>query len=350
MVKVLDFGLAAMAQTPAGDASNPSNSPTLTISPTRAGMILGTAAYMSPEQARGKTVDKRADVWAFGVVLYEMLTGKQAFTGETITDVLAAVVMSEPDWEEVPSRVRRLLVSCLQKDPKQRLRDIGDAWQLLEEGPQVIAPSRSRLGRVAAAVMAIIAIIAGAGWWRSTRPVDRPLIRLSVDLGPDAVASLRITAVISPDGTRIVFPVRGAGGTQQLATRLLNQGTPTLLPATENGSDPFFKPDGQWIGFNVDGKLKKIPVFGGAAVTICDAPNLRGASWGEDDNIIFTPGLSGGLWRVPAAGGKPEELTQPASKGELAHRWPQILPGGKAVESRGLDSAPARLLYIFRND
>ena len=124
-------------------------------------------------------------------------------------------------------------------------------------------------------------------WWRATRPVDRPLVRVSVDLGPDAVAGTSMTAAISPDGTRIVYPVRGAGGTQ-LATRLLNQTAPTLLPGTEGSYNPFFSPDSQWIGFGADGKLKKISVLGGAAVTICDAPGLRGGSWGEDDNIIAT--------------------------------------------------------------
>src|SRR5271156_5119200 len=147
VVKVLDFGLAAMPSGLVGDPSNPANSPTLTISPTRAGMILGTAAYMSPEQARGKAVDKRADIWAFGVVLFEMLTGKPLFEGETISDTLAAVIKEEPDWTRGPAKVRRLLKKCLEKDPKKRLRDIGDAWELLEEAePETTAPSPSRLG------------------------------------------------------------------------------------------------------------------------------------------------------------------------------------------------------------
>src|SRR5271170_2756089 len=156
VVKVLDFGLAAVAQS--SDPSNPANSPTLTISPTRAGMILGTAAYMSPEQARGKAVDKRADIWAFGVVLLEMLTGKPLFEGETVSDTLAQVLTKEPDFNRVPVKVRRLLRSCLEKDPKKRLRDIGDAWDLLEE-PAATAPSRSRLGWTVAAVLAIVAAV-----------------------------------------------------------------------------------------------------------------------------------------------------------------------------------------------
>src|SRR5271170_1905083 len=158
LVKVLDFGLAAVAQS--SDPSNPVNSPTLTISPTRAGMILGTAAYMSPEQARGKAVDKRADIWAFGVVLFEMLTGKRLFEGETISDTLAAVIKEEPDWTRGPAKVRRLLKKCLEKDPKKRLRDIGDAWELLEDAPATSAPAPSRLGWVAWGVVAILAVVA----------------------------------------------------------------------------------------------------------------------------------------------------------------------------------------------
>src|SRR5271169_72149 len=157
VIKVLDFGLAAVAQS--SDPSNPADSPTLTISPTRAGMILGTAGYMSPEQARGKAVDKRADIWAFGVVLLEMLTGKPLFEGETVSDTLAQVLTQEPDLEQAPAKVRRLLKKCLEKDPKQRLRDIGDAWELLEE-EEATAPLRSRFGWVAAT--AVFALVAAA--------------------------------------------------------------------------------------------------------------------------------------------------------------------------------------------
>jgi Tol biopolymer transport system component len=331
-VKVLDFGLAKALEAPASAVGNPSISPTLTIEGTRAGVILGTAAYMSPEQARGKAVDKRADIWSFGVVLYEMLTGKQAFTGETITDVLAAVVKSEPDWEEVPLKVRRLLESCLQKDPKRRLRDIGDAWPLMEEAPQVIVRSRSRLGWVAA-VLAMISIGLGALLWRATRPVDRPLqplMRLSVDLGPDALAGSFTTAAISPDGTRLVFPTRGSEGKELLATRVLDQTNSTVLSGTENGSDAFFSPDGESIGFFAASKLKKVAIQGGAAITLCEARSIYGASWGEDGTIVLGS-YSAGLSRIPSVGGKPQPLTKLGSNGEITHRWPQILPSGQAV-------------------
>jgi len=329
VVKVLDFGLAAIAQTSAGDASNSANSPTLTISPTRAGMILGTAAYMSPEQARGKPVDKRADIWAFGCVLYEMLTGRPAFTGETITDVLAAVVKTEPDWNAVPEKVRRLLASCLQKDPKQRLQAIGDYRLLLEEQPQAIAPSRSRFGWVVTA-LAVISIVMGAIAWRATRPVDHPLIRLNVDLGPDAIAGQFTTVAISPDGSRLVFTVKNPDGKQLLATRLLGETNPTALSGTENGRDPFFSPDGKWIGFFADGKMKKISIQGGAPIVLCEARDGRGGSWGDDGNIIAALNATGALWRVPAEGGTPQPATKlPAGVG--LHHWPQLLPGNEAV-------------------
>jgi len=328
VVKVLDFGLAAVAQS--SDPSDPVNSPTLTISPTRAGMILGTAAYMSPEQARGKAVDKRADIWAFGVVLYEMLTGKRLFEGDTISDTLAAVLKTEPDLTQVPAKVRRLFEACLQKDPKQRLQAIGD-WRLLltDVQPQLTAPSRSRLGWIAAAALALVSIGLGAVSWRGTRPVDHPLMRLDVDLGPDAVAGQSTTTAISPDGTRLVFPAKGPDGKQMLATRLLSETTLALLSGTENGRDPFFSPDGKWIGFFADGEMKKISVQGGAPVVLCDAPNPHGASWGEDGNIVMASWGFDVLWRVPAEGGTLQPVTK--RQGVVSHIWPQTLPGSEAV-------------------
>jgi Tol biopolymer transport system component/predicted Ser/Thr protein kinase len=323
VVKVLDFGLAAVSQS--SDPSNPANSPTLTISPTRAGMILGTAGYMSPEQARGKTVDKRADIWAFGVVLFEMLTGKLLFAGETVSDTLAQVLTKEPDWQQVPAKVRRLLQACLQKDPKQRLQAIGDLPLLLDV-PEAAPRTKNVLPWAIAAVMTIALL--GALVFMRPRPVDHALIRLSVDLGPGSIVG---DPVISPDGTRLVFPARGPSGKPQLATRLLDQANSTLLPGTENATDPFFSPDGRWIGFFADAKIKKISVQGGAAVTLSDAPVLKwGASWGEDGNIILggTPGS--GLSRLAGAGGAPQPLAL-TRLDALGLRWPQILPGGAFV-------------------
>jgi Tol biopolymer transport system component/predicted Ser/Thr protein kinase len=323
-VKVLDFGLAKAAEERPVDAQN---SPTMTMSPTRAGMILGTAAYMSPEQARGKAVDKRADIWAFGCVLYEMLTGRPAFTGETITDVLAAVVKSEPDWNAIPQKVRRLLVSCLHKDPKQRLQAIGDYRLLLEEPPQAGSLRHSRLGWVVAAALGLALIVLGAIAWRATPSVDRPLVRLNVDLGPDAVAGQFTTTAISPDGTRLVFPIKNPDGKQVLATRLLGETKPAALSGTENGRDPFFSPDGKWIGFFADRKMKKISVQGGGPIVLCDARDARGGGWGEDGGIIAALNNVGVLSRVSAEGGTP----QPATKLGPIHRWPQFLPGNEAV-------------------
>jgi serine/threonine-protein kinase len=321
VVKVLDFGLAAVAQSSSGD---PTTSPTLTISPTRAGMILGTAAYMSPEQARGKPVDKRADIWAFGVVLYEMLTGEQLFQGETISDTLAAVLTKEPDLARVPAKVRRLLQSCLQKDPKQRLQAIGD-WRLLaeQEGDQGVARRPGGLPHWAGATLAIIAAIAIWAPWRG-RPGAQPLARLDVDLGSDvSLGSPRGTdVIISPDGTRLVYVSKS-----RLFTRRLDQPKAAELAGTEGAFAPFFSPDGQWVAFFTVGKLKKVSVQGGAPIDLCNVPFGGGGSWGEDGNIVAA--LSAPLSQVPSGGGAPTALTQEMA-GET-NRWPQILPGGKAV-------------------
>jgi Tol biopolymer transport system component/predicted Ser/Thr protein kinase len=330
VVKVLDFGLAAVTQ--ASDSSNPANSPTLTISPTRAGMILGTAGYMSPEQARGKPVDKRADIWAFGVVLYETLTGRRLFEGETVSDTLAQVLTKEPDWEQVPAKVRRLLKKCLEKDPKKRLRDIGDAWELLEEEPGT-ASSRSRfslLGWVAAAVL--VAALGVALWapWRAQKPVDRPLVRLDVDLGADVSLpplSAAGSVAISPDGTRLVYE---SGNPTKLFTRRLDQPKATELPGTERALAPFFSPDGQWVGFYVRGKLNKISIEGGAVVPLADVPDFSGASWDEDGSILLAEGPGNDLVRIPSGGGTPERV-EGLGKGEIALAYPQLLPGGKAI-------------------
>jgi serine/threonine protein kinase len=207
VVKILDFGLAAVAQS-SDPSSNPVNSPTLTISPTRAGMILGTAAYMSPEQARGKPVDRRADIWAFGVVFFEMLTGQRLFEGETVSDTLAAVLTRAPEWAQIPAKVRRLLKKCLEKDPKGRLRDIGDAWQLLEEPGETVPASLetlSRIGALAWGVALVALALAAWGWYRATRPAEPPrLIKMSV-LPPEKSALLGDIPAVSPDGRLTAF-------------------------------------------------------------------------------------------------------------------------------------------------
>jgi Tol biopolymer transport system component len=341
-VKVLDFGLAKAF---AGDTTNEDigNSPTLSMAATMQGVILGTAAYMSPEQAKGKAVDKRTDIFAFGCVLYELLIGKAAFHGEDITDILAAVVRAEPDWsllpEATPAAIRILLRRCMRKDKRQRLQDavgvrieIEDAIAAPKDSGATQAASASKSKMLLtvsaiAAALAIIVIVALWGWWRATRPVERALMRLDVDLGPDvSLASLYGTAaIISPDGTRLVFVSQG-----RLFTRRLDQPNTIELAGTQGAYEPFFSPDGQWVAFFSPGKLQKISVDGGSAITLCSANNARGGSWGEDGNIISGLSNVGGLSRIPSAGGPPT-LVADLQSGDFSHSWPQILAGGKAV-------------------
>src|SRR3954454_8158788 len=250
-VKVLDFGLAKALTTEAA-ASDPASPPTVTMHSTSAGTVLGTAAYMAPEQARGRPVDKRADIWSFGVVVYEMVTGRTLFARPVVTETLAAVLKEEPDWRPVPNPVGRLLRSCLLKDPLRRLRDIGDARTLLDDAPDALSiPVTVRRGLPwwAAGVLATALLVTGTFLWRATRPVEHSLTRVSVDLGPDALTGTSSTVAISPNGRRLVFPARGPDGKQLLATRILNEAQTTLLAGTENGFDPFFSPDGEWVGF-----------------------------------------------------------------------------------------------------
>jgi serine/threonine-protein kinase len=341
-VKVLDFGLAkALAN--GIIASHPASSPTLTMHGTVAGVIMGTAAYMSPEQAKGKPVDRRTDIWAFGVVLAEMLTGRRMYTGETVSETLASVIRDVPDLAVLPAAtppsIRRLLQRCLEKDPWRRLRDIGEARFTLQEPveetalPAAVPSVRARRSpSLLVAAAALASIVALAMLWRATRPQDRPMMRFSVDLGPDVAPGVHITAAISPDGMRIVYPVRSAAA-PQLATRLLDQSQATILAGTDGAVDPFFAPDGQWIGFFTGGKMKKISVQGGAAVTLLEEPatGIRGAWWGEDGTITATLDMRH-LFRVPDAGGKAELLTgKPEAKSFISYRWPQILPGGETV-------------------
>ncbi|MGH9862509.1 MAG: protein kinase domain-containing protein [Candidatus Acidiferrales bacterium] len=348
-VKVLDFGLAKAFESE-GVEEDISKTPTLTSPATRIGVLLGTAAYMSPEQARGKIVDKRADIWAFGCVLFEMLTGKQLFGGDTITDTLAAVVRAEPDWTTLPvstpPKVQQLLRRCLQKDPRQRLRDIGEARIAVEEvlagkaeapeaAPVVVAARGwpERLPWLVAGVLAVLLAVSLGGLWRTTRTVLAPPTRLAVPITPpDALfPGDQGLLAISPDGRRLVY-VASRQSTAQLYLRSLDQFQATPMPGTEGATTPFFSPDGEWVGFFAGGKLKKVSIRGGAPTTLCDGAANRGATWSPDDMIYFTPSPVAGLYRVPAAGGTPQGVTKPdSSKGERSHRWPQMLPGGKAI-------------------
>jgi Tol biopolymer transport system component len=347
-VKVLDFGLAK-AMTASGGGSSPevSHSPTLTAQATQAGVVIGTAAYMSPEQARGKAVDKRADIWAFGAVLYEMLSGRKAFEGETVSDVLAAVLRADIDWEALPaatpSSVRRVLRRCLERDPKARFHDIADARIEMDEVPEASpasqAPalarpaSRSRFLPVAAAVLLVLA---AAGWWRAlagrkTAPRLQTNLAAVLPVGERFPLDDFPVFDLSRDGRRLVYAVETANG-RTLETRSLEEPRPKAIPGSRGAGNPAISPDGQWVAFFVDGKLKRIPVDGGTPLTICDAPTPRGVAWAGNDSLVLAPEYTSGLELVPASGGKPVALTKPdAAKGERTHRWPDALPGGNAI-------------------
>jgi serine/threonine-protein kinase len=318
VIKVLDFGLASM-QSREQEAADPHNSPTLTISSTRAGMILGTAAYMSPEQARGKPIDKRADIWAFGAVLYEMITGQALFRGETVSDILVEILGKEPDLSALPPHARYVVERCLRKDIRKRWQAIGDVRIALEEGPpesaapvRTVEVKRSHLPWAIAGLLLLVALAALFTAWRATRSAsgsgDLPLIRLDTDLGPEAHVGAAYGAsisAISPDGSTLVYPVRGQDGKQRLAYRILDKKAGSVIAGTEDGSGPFFSPDGQSIGFFADGKMKRTALNGGAPITLAEASNPRGASWGEDGMIVASLTNTAALYRIPASAGSP---------------------------------------------
>jgi len=351
-VKVLDFGLAKAVEITSGSV-DAMNSPTIT-SPamTGVGVILGTAAYMSPEQALGKAADKRADIWAFGCVLYEMLTGKRAFNGDDVSDTLAAVLSAEPDWTQVPGTVSQPVTSlvrqCLVKNRAARISDIAVARFVLANSATLVEPSRTassattRLRRVmpwtAALLAGGFALAMALGLWVPSRRVPPPdPVRVNVELGAD-VSLLDTTSgnggaavTISPDGRVLVFVgEKGTGGGAQLYVRRLAQLKAVPLAGTENAESPFFSPDGQWVAFFAGGKLKKVAVTGGAADTLCDAPTARGGMWAEDGSIVFAPAARERLLRVSSTGGTPAPVTT-LTEGEVTQRWPQVLPGGKAI-------------------
>ena len=333
-IKILDFGLAKAYSEEKEPADGASQSPTLTKG-TALGAIMGTASYMSPEQARGKSVDRRADIWAFGCCLYEALTGKKAFEGETITDTLAAVVKNEPDWErlpsDTPSSLRALLKRCLRKDAKRRLRDMGDARVELEEPSSV----RDEMPKTtwAPAPWVLVGLLAVLSAWlvfpRSVPP--SPLTRFVLQLPVGARFPSGPQRQIDIAGTNIVY-LTGAGNDSSLYMQKLDAFAPVPIANTRGARGPFFSADGAWIGFFAAGRLQKVAVTGGTPVPICDARPSPGASWGEGGTIVFADGYSSGLLSVSADGGEPRTLTTPDREaGETGHRWPQLLPGGKAI-------------------
>ena len=354
-VKVLDFGLAKDVGTSSGSGAGPAGlSPTLTLAATQAGVILGTAAYMSPEQAKGRSVDKRTDVWAFGCVVFEMLTGRRAFDGEDVTDTIAAIVRGEPDWSafpgDTPDHIRLLVKRCLEKDRRTRVSDIGVARFVLTEAiasSPPAAPSAPaidvRSGRRAAIAASIglaagIAVTAAVVWGFARLAPDRPpqTSRFAIVPPPSELLNLqggdRVVA-ISPDGSRIVY--RGGSQSQpQLFVRTVDQLDAKPLAGAGDPRYPFISPDNKWIGFFSTGDLKKISMSGGPALTLCQINGApRGATWAPDDTVIFaTSNVETGLMRVAAGGGEPKVLTKPDhARGEADHLYPSALPDGKSL-------------------
>ena len=357
-IKILDFGLAKALHDQTSEIDI-SKSPTITADMTEPGVILGTAAYMSPEQATGRPVDKRADIWAFGCILYECLTGKRPFHGATVTESIAAILRGEPDWDSLPAgtpgNVQAVLHRCLQKDPRLRLHDVADAR--LEFGESATYPSEAvsaphRFSLLWLAAGAAVMLLAGI-------LVDRVLIRHppSTPSAPAITATIKVepghwldgmrralelerpsrTALaVSSDGRFVVYSAieenPGPQAKSRLFLRRMDQLEAKPMTGTEGAINPFLSPDDQWVGFWADGKLKKIPVESGVAAALCDAPSIFGANWGRDNSIVFSNGLAAGLSMVSAEGGKPETLTNPDPKREEhSHRLPSWLPNGKAV-------------------
>jgi Tol biopolymer transport system component/tRNA A-37 threonylcarbamoyl transferase component Bud32 len=352
-VKLLDFGLAKAVREAAMDSRGPTQSSPSSDS----AAVVGTAPYMSPEQARGQKVDRRSDVWSFGCVLFEMLSGKRTFEGATFSDAVAAVLEREPEWQALPPStppaVLKLLRRCLQKEKDKRLHDVADARLELEELLAGPSPGGSEGGESAVttgprtawrgvfgspAFWFVVVGVAAAGLWvlGKSRPLaERPIVRLAIPLSPpETVDDGSASAVaISPDGRQLAY-VAVRAGRSQIYLRTVDRLEARPIPGTRGGHMPFFSPDGLWLGFVVDdeGKLKKVPLSGGAPTTLCDAGDVRGASWSADGTIVFARHGASGLDRVSAAGGKPEVLTTlDVPRHESSIRFPEVLPGGQAV-------------------
>jgi serine/threonine protein kinase len=328
-VKVLDFGLAKFG----GDMPHASSehSPTVSMGMTQAGMIVGTAAYMAPEQARGKPVDARADIWAFGVVLYELITGKQLFRGDDVTETLASVVKEKPDLTAVPYRVRRLLEACLEKDPSKRLQSIGDMRLLLdEEPPTLIAPlapssKTTRLAWVLAAAGIAGMVIA---LWAPWRTPLAPSGVVEFEIGAPPKNTFTNWMTLSPDGKNVAFTARRDDGQVQLWVRSADSLEARPVARTSTNPVPFWSHDSQWIVYQLDGKLRKVERTGGPSQVLSDAPNIFGSgSWNSSGVILF--GGNEGIKKVTSGGGTPQLLTNIDSSKESGHNIPIFLPDGK---------------------
>ena len=369
-IKVLDFGLAK-AFDPSVSLEDPAETVTRAMpasGATEAGVILGTAPYMSPEQARGEALDKRTDIWAFGCVLFEMLTGRSPFARATFSETVAAILDRDPDWAalpaETPRGVHRLLRRCLAKDPQHRLRDIGDARLEIEEAiasPGVDLHTTTRaertsplwIGAVIVLATAVLALLV----LRRGPPADTALATLPVHFAITAPrgGELDVTQPpsVSRDGRSIAFSASRAG-TQQIYVRDLDKPEAVALPGTEGGFAPFFSPDGQWVGFFARQKIRKVLRTGGAPIAIADFSELGAtknvlASWDEPDTIFYTPDVTKGIWRVSSQGGTPTIITTPTDR-ESFHLSPQLLPGGQSLLFSAIDDRPDPQTYAQRLD
>jgi Tol biopolymer transport system component len=332
-VKLLDFGLAK-AEGPWGTTTSIEDAPTLTVASTGAGVILGTAAYMAPEQARGRNVDKRADIWAFGVILYEMLTGQQMFGGETVTDVLASVVRQDPDLKRVPEKVRPLLQRCLERDPKRRLRDAGDAMLLLDIASAtatVAAKTNTTPVFALAGVAALLALaLAGVSYvhFREAPPAAA-VVRFQIGLPESVNFTQSGKSAISPDGRKIVFAAYGSDGSPRLWLRTLDSAVATPLEETginQQTTALFWSPDSRFIAYGDGKQLKTIDITGGAPQALADISPALGGSWSTDGTILV--GSTSGIMKLSASGGAPVAVTKPASTPE-SHAHPVFLPDGR---------------------
>ena len=354
VVKVLDFGLAKIAEPVAVTSAS---SPTLTMRATQVGVIMGTAAYMSPEQARGMPVDKRTDIWSYGVVLYEMLTGREMFSGETVSDTLAAVLKTDIDWQVLPPGapppIQRLLRRCLERDRKKRLRDIGDVLVEINEAlagapvEKAAAPVRTRvLPWVLATVLLAVGLLAVSLFHFREVPPENRLLKLQIQ-PPEKTAFGSLA--VSPDGRLLVFTATESSGRVQLWVRKLDSNVAQPLAGTDGAAYPFWSPDSRFIGFFADGSLKRIEASGGPAQRLCAAASGRGGTWSRDGVIVFSPSAFSPLSMIAAAGGEAKALTNAGQGHTFGERQrsesgcPESLdPNGERQRSPGFG-----LLLVF---
>ena len=355
VVKVLDFGLAKAVEEPGFNDGDPSASPTLTLGHTQVGVVMGTAAYMAPEQAAGAKVDRRADIWSFGAVLYEMLSGKRAFGGDSVADTLATVMKVEPDWTALPQdispSIQTLVRRCLTKDRKQRLQAIGEARIVLENPPRdetvsstpITARLGSRFGWITAVVFALAFGAVAFIQFRQQPPIERTL-RYTIAAPENSFVH---SFAISPDG-RLVVIAAAINGKQQLWLRPLDALQAQPMPTTEDATYPFWSPDNRYIGFFAQGKLKKIAASGGPAQSLCDAAAARGGSWNREEVIVFSQSGNGaqGIQRVAAAGGVPAD----AVKTKGVFRYPVYLPDGRRFLYTDIHSSETSGIYVSSLD